>query len=172
MGFLSVSDLGTIGKAVAIVSTFASLGSIIVGVFSIWRHQTNTHRSAAVSLSLCLLSCFSSRSQFSYMHNAQHNPLGFEGHAMLLSLPPVLLVWAIIAFSAAVIAYALQNVTNLDGINDAPTWIVLAVFMLTLMIVSIGLYTFSTIWKWQSATSMFELFNRWRRHKSEDINVT
>jgi hypothetical protein len=106
------------------------------------------------------------------MHNAQHNPLGFEGHAMLLSLPPVLLVWAIIAFSAAVIAYALQNVTNLDGINDAPTWIVLAVFMLTLMIVSIGLYTFSTIWKWQSATSMFELFNRWRRHKSEDINVT
>jgi len=170
---LSVSDLGSIGKAVAIVSTFASLGSIIVGVFLIWRHQTNTHGSAAVSHFPCLLSCFSSRSQFSYMHNAQHNHLGFEGHAMLLSLPPVLLVWAIVAFSAAIIAYALQNATTLDGVNGAPAWIVLAVFILMFMIVSIGLYTFSTIWKWQSPTSIFvRLSDKWRKRRSKDIDVT
>lgn len=48
VGFLTVSDLGSVSKAIAIVSTFTSLGSIIVGVFSIWRHQTNTERSAAV----------------------------------------------------------------------------------------------------------------------------
>jgi hypothetical protein len=106
------------------------------------------------------------------MHNAQHNLLGFEGHAMLLSLPPVLLVWAIVAFSAAIIAYALQNATKLDGINDAPAWIVLAVFILIFMIVAIGLYTFSTIWKWQSPTSMFvRLFDRWRKHRSIDISA-
>ena len=165
--------MGSVGKAVAIVSTFASLGSIIVGVFSIWRHQTNTHRSAAVSLFPLSPPLFSSRPQFSYMHNAQHNPLGFEGHAMLLSLPPVLLVWAIVTFSAAIIAYALQNVDKIDSIDGAPAWIILAVFVLFLIIVSMGLYTFSTIWKWQSPTSMFvRLFNRWRTRRSKETSVT
>ena len=89
------------------------------------------------------------------MHNAQHNPLGFEGHAMLLSLPPVLLVWAIVAFSAAIVAYALQPVRKPGGIESPPAWIVLAVFVLILGLVSMGLYTFSIIWKWQSPTSRF-----------------
>jgi hypothetical protein len=96
------------------------------------------------------------------MHNAQHNPLGFEGHAMLLSLPPVLLVWAIVAFSAAIVAYALQPVHKPGGIEAPPAWIVLAVFVLILVLVSMGLYTFSIIWKWQSPTSRFvRLFSSW-----------
>lgn len=39
-----MSNLGFVSKAIAIISTLTSLGSIIVGVFSIWRHQTNTER--------------------------------------------------------------------------------------------------------------------------------
>lgn len=155
VSFLSVSDLDSVSKAVTIVSAFASLGSIIVGTFSIWRHQTNTHRTAA----------------FSYMHNAQHSPLGFEGHAMLLSLAPVLLVWAIVSFSAAILAYALQHFdnNNLAGIENAPAWIILAVFLLILAFVSMGLYTFSIIWKWQPPTSSFvRLFNGWRTRGSKE----
>ena len=107
------------------------------------------------------------------MHNAQHNPLGFEGHAMLLSLPPVLLVWAIVAFSAAIIAYTLENVDNVDGIGNAPAWIVISVFALILISVSMGLYTFSSIWRWQSPTSRFvRLFDGWRRHGSKETRIT
>jgi hypothetical protein len=107
------------------------------------------------------------------MHNAQHNPLGFEGHAMLLSLPPVLLVWAIVAFSAAMVAYTLQNINNLAGIEGAPAWIVLAVFVVILASVSMGLYTFSIIWTWQSPTSrLVRLFSRWRTRDSKETNIT
>jgi len=92
---------------------------------------------------------------------------------MLLSLPPVLLVWAIVAFSAAMVAYVLQNVHNLAGIEGAPAWIVLAIFVLILVSVSMGLYTFSIIWKWQSPTSRFvRLFSRWKTRNSKEINIT
>ena len=105
------------------------------------------------------------------MHNAQHNPLGFEGHAMLLSLPPVLLVWAIIAFAASILAYVLQD---LDGsVRNATAWVVLGVFMLILVSVSTGLYIFSIIWKWQSPGSRFVRFwGRWRSHQSEKTRIS
>jgi len=93
---------------------------------------------------------------------------------MLLSLPPVLLVWAIVAFSAAIIAYALQNADKLSGVEGAPAWIVLATFILILVFVSMGLYTFSIIWKWQSPTSrLVRLFERWRQgSKSHNAAVS
>lgn len=151
VGFMTVPDLGHVSKAIAIISAFSALGSIIVGVFSIWRHQTNTHRSAAVRSVRCLpLYNSHSRLQFMYMHNVQHSPLGFEGHAMLLSLPPVLLVWAIIAFSTSIIAYALQGISSLNSIAGTPAWVVLGLFILILALVGIGLRTFSSIWKFQS----------------------
>jgi len=83
------------------------------------------------------------------MHNVEHS-LGLQGHAMLLSLPPVLLVWAIIAFMASIIAYSLQAVDN--GQNSATAWAVVGIFVLILFAVSILLYSFSIIWKWQPPT--------------------
>jgi hypothetical protein len=109
--------------------------------------------------------------QFMYMHNAQRSPLGFEGHAMLLSLPPVLLMWAIIAFSAAIIAYALQSINSLNGIAGAPAWVILGVFVLILVFVAMGLHTFSNIWKFQSPVSRFGL-SQWIRGNSRQKRAT
>lgn len=105
------------------------------------------------------------------MHNAKHNPLGFEGHAMLLSLPPVLLIWAIVAFSAAIIAYALQNVSSLDATQIASAWVVVVSFVVILVFVSMGLYTFSIIWKWQSPTSNILRSFRWKRRRDTEKSI-
>lgn len=105
------------------------------------------------------------------MHNAQHNPLGFEGHAMLLSLPPVLLVWAIVAFVASILAYVLQGLDS--SVRNATPWVVLGVFMLIFISVSTGLYIFSIIWKWQSPGPRFVHFlGRWRNRQSEKTRVS
>lgn len=49
MGFLAVPEISEGAQVAATLSTFASLGSIIVGVFSIWRHQSNTSTKDSVS---------------------------------------------------------------------------------------------------------------------------
>ncbi|KAF8974342.1 hypothetical protein BDZ97DRAFT_1911538 [Flammula alnicola] len=95
VGFLAVPGIPEGAQVAATISTFASLGSIIVGVFSIWRHQANTKTADS----------------FTYMHNVQHSFLGLYGHAILLSLPPTLLVWAILLFTLSVIVF-------LVGIGD------------------------------------------------------
>lgn len=48
------------------------------------------------------------------MHNAQHSYLGLYGHAILLSLPPTLLVWAILMFAIPVVAFVLHGIGT-DG---------------------------------------------------------
>lgn len=88
---------------------------------------------------------------------------------MLLSLPPVLLVWAILTFSAAILAYALQSINSLNGIGGA--WAVLGVFVLVLVFVGMGLHTFSSIWKFQSPASRFGL-SGWRRGNSRQKDGT
>lgn len=50
IGFLSVPNTPEGAQVAATLSTFASLGSIIVGVFSIWRHQANTTTADSVRL--------------------------------------------------------------------------------------------------------------------------
>jgi hypothetical protein len=54
IGLLSVQDVRGPSKVAAIISAFASLGSIIVGIYSIWTHQSNTRARDAVS-------CFNSQ---------------------------------------------------------------------------------------------------------------
>ena len=85
--------------------------------------------------------------QFTYLHNARNNAFGLSGHAIVLSLPPVLLVWSIIAFTAAALGYALQDVSQFPEVSS---WVVLAVFVVVLAAVMIGVYTFSTIWRWKN----------------------
>ncbi|OJA17032.1 hypothetical protein AZE42_00542 [Rhizopogon vesiculosus] len=132
VSFLTVSDIEQGGLFACIIATLCSLGSIIVGVFCIWSHQNNTTTAAS----------------FSYMHNVEHS-LGLQVHAMLLSLPPVLLVWAILTFTASIVAYSLQALGN-RGQNPATSWVVVGIFVLILLAVSTLLYSFSVIWKWQS----------------------
>ncbi|KAJ7228788.1 hypothetical protein GGX14DRAFT_415053 [Mycena pura] len=133
VGLLSVSDILQPSKTAAIVSALASLGSVIVAVVGIWRHQASTRTGDS----------------FTYMYNAQHNYLGYHGHAMLLSLPPVLLVWAVVTFTGSILAYAMQ-----DAHGTIAVWLVFSVFLVFLILVMAALYTFSGLWSFQRRTRL------------------
>ncbi|KAE9410323.1 hypothetical protein BT96DRAFT_912537, partial [Gymnopus androsaceus JB14] len=122
--FLLISTLA------ALASAFSSLGSIIVGVFAIWRHQAKFHATDS----------------FTYMRNAQHNLFGFHGHAMLLSLPPVLLVWAIVGFTISTLAYALDSLGNHDTGDRIAISVIVVIFLCILATVIAALYTLTVIW--------------------------
>ncbi|KAJ7276272.1 hypothetical protein B0H12DRAFT_1084441, partial [Mycena haematopus] len=158
VGLLSVSDILQPSKTAAIVSALASLGSIIVGVVAMWRHQASTRTADS----------------FTYMYNAQHNYLGYHGHAMILSLPPVLLVWAVAAFSVSILAYAMQDTA--DPADRWSAWLVLSLFLVFLVFVFAALYTFSGLWRFQqrsqiltfrSIASMFQRFLK----KSKPLDI-
>jgi len=52
VGFLAIPGIPQAAQVAATIATFASLGSIIVGVFSIWRHQANTSTANSVRRSV------------------------------------------------------------------------------------------------------------------------
>ncbi|KAL1944290.1 hypothetical protein VTO73DRAFT_3475 [Trametes versicolor] len=148
VGLLTINDISEATRVAAMLSAFCALGSMTVGVFFVWRHQRNTRMP----------------SSFSYLHNARNNALGLSGHALLLSLPPVLLVWSIAGFAASTLAYALQDTTR------ATTWLLLGLFAVVLGAVMAGVYTFSTIWHWQSQDAWWAGVFSWRgwRKKSKE----
>ncbi|CAL1701448.1 unnamed protein product [Somion occarium] len=129
MGFLAVPDLEQVAKALGIIPVFAALSSIIIGVFFVWRH----HRPPP------------SKNSMAYIHNARNNPLGLPGHAVLLSLPPVFLVWSIISFAAGVVAYTVQHANA----QSASIWTVVSFFAVFCLLLLVGLFTFSRIWVWK-----------------------
>ncbi|KAJ3488759.1 hypothetical protein NLI96_g2625 [Meripilus lineatus] len=133
VGFLALPDIEIIAKALGIVSVFSSLSSIIIGVFFTWRH----HRRLPSSNTMA------------YIHNARNNPLGLEGHAVLLSLPPTFLVWSIITFTAGVVAYTLQHAT----IKSPAAWAIMGCFIVFISLLFVGLSTFSKIWVWKRKKS-------------------
>ncbi|KAG2013491.1 hypothetical protein CC2G_010399 [Coprinopsis cinerea AmutBmut pab1-1] len=143
VGFLSIEDITEFARLAACVSALASLSSIIIGVFSIWRHQANTSR----------------RQSYTYMHNIQQSFLGIPGHAIILGLPPSLLVWAIIGFTVAIVGYVVEGATTPDSWRRVAAWLLLVVFVLLLSIVMLALYTFSVIWTFQAPPS-FDLKRR------------
>ncbi|EMD40642.1 hypothetical protein CERSUDRAFT_111225 [Gelatoporia subvermispora B] len=149
MGLLAVPGIGQAGNVFALVSVYTSLGSISVGAFLIWRHQRNIH--------------VPSSHTFAYIHNARNNTMGLPGHALLLSLPPVLLVWSLFAFTVGVGAYTLQPITGGSSIDVASAWIVFGAFVIILICVLAGLYTFSIIWKWQTTNGISGLTRVLRR---------
>jgi hypothetical protein len=67
---------------------------------------------------------------------------------MFLSLPPVLLVWGIIAFAIGFIAYTAQGLVGVHGTSgwDA-AWIALSISLLLLIVVVLALYSFASMWK-------------------------
>ncbi|KIK65392.1 hypothetical protein GYMLUDRAFT_38845 [Collybiopsis luxurians FD-317 M1] len=135
VGLLAVPDISPLAQVAALVSALSSLGSIIVGVFAIWRHQAK----------------FRTIDSFTYLRNAQHNLLGYHGHAMLLSLPPVLLVWAIITFTISTVAYALGSLGRRDTADDISMAVFLVIFVCILGTVLAALYTLSMIWTFSHA---------------------
>jgi len=154
VGFVSAPNIAAPAKVSATISAFASLGSLIVGVFSIWRHQSNT----------------STADSFTYMYNVQHSYLGLHGHAILLSLPPVLLVWAIVAFAISIVAYTVQGLTDVDSLHLASAWTVLGVFAILLAAVTAALYTFSMIWRFQRKSWRFtDCFTRLFRKENNIV---
>ncbi|SJL02261.1 uncharacterized protein ARMOST_05587 [Armillaria ostoyae] len=131
VSFLAVPGASPACQLATTASVFTSLGSIIVGVFSIWRHQGNTRGTDA----------------YAYMRNAQQNWFGIYGHAMLLSLPAVLLVWSILAFAVSIVVYALQGMSYYDGSSlRVSAWIFLAIFVLIVTTVISAIHTLSTVW--------------------------
>ena len=63
---------------------------------------------------------------------------------MFLSLPPVLLVWGIIAFAIGFIAYTAQDLVGVSGTGE---WDALSTYLLMLIVVALGLYAFAGMWK-------------------------
>ncbi|KAF8484550.1 hypothetical protein DFH94DRAFT_714429 [Russula ochroleuca] len=136
VGLLSVPNIQSTSRAAGIVSVFASMGSMITGVFCLWRHQTNVKQSQS----------------FTYLHNAHHGAFGLHGHALFLSLPPVLLVWGIIAFAVGFIAYTAQGLVGDSGTGEwDAALIALSISLLILLVVALGLYTFAGMWKTKRA---------------------
>lgn len=85
---------------------------------------------------------------------------------MLLSLPPVLLVWAILLFAVAIIAYTVQGISSTDAVDRSTAWVVLFIVILIFMVVGAGIYTLGIIWKFQSRHSwVLSIFGSWRSRK-------
>jgi hypothetical protein len=105
------------------------------------------------------------------MYNAQHSYLGLHGHAMILSLPPVLLVWAIVAFTVSIVTYTVQGLTDVDTSYRASAWTVLGIFAILLAAVAVALYTFSIIWKFQRKSWRFKHYFT-RILRTDDRNVS
>ena len=74
----------------------------------------------------------------------RNGPLGLLGHALLLSLPPVFLVWAVLTFAAAVILYSAQSLTEVWKLA-----VVFGLLALVGVLVLFSVYTFSRIWTWR-----------------------
>ena len=85
--------------------------------------------------------------QLAYIHNARTNPLGLPGHAILLSLPPVFLVWSVLTFATAVVLYALS--TRIPHAEAATLGVVIASFAVMAIMLFTGLYALATMWTWK-----------------------
>lgn len=89
------------------------------------------------------------------MYNAQHGILGYHGHAMLLSLPPVLLVWAVVTFTGSMLAYAMQDVSEtVNSTGRLAAWMIFSIFLVILFLVFAALYTFSGLWSFSQRSRM------------------
>jgi hypothetical protein len=156
---LSAQDLPELSIFFSVTSALISLGSIIIGVFSIWTHQTKTQANF-VSYSITQpTSQVHLPLQFTYLHNAKHSYFGILGHAIMLSLPAVLLVWAILTFTISLVIFAMQpGVQDAQLVTRVSAWATLGVLCILLVAVISALYTFSMVWRFRQRTKT--LFNR------------
>ncbi|KAH9938540.1 uncharacterized protein B0H18DRAFT_18585 [Fomitopsis serialis] len=148
VGLLSVGDIAQIARVCSIMAAFASLGSIATGVFFVWRHQRDTQ--------------ISTTRTFAYMNNAHRNTFGLPGHALFLSLPAVLLVWSLIGFTVAIVAYALQPISSDPATDVASTSVTIATFFAVLIFTALAIHVFGRMWRWESRLWTLKLLTRIR----------
>lgn len=91
--------------------------------------------------------------QYTYLHNARHRYFGFLGHAVALSLPPVLLVWAVLAFTVSLVVYVMQGAGDAELLTRLSAWTTLGVVIILVVIIGAVLYTFSMVWKFRQRTN-------------------
>ncbi|KAH6915305.1 hypothetical protein BKA70DRAFT_1258622 [Coprinopsis sp. MPI-PUGE-AT-0042] len=154
VGFMSIENLPEVSRVAASISALTSMSSIITGVFSIWQHQVNA----------------SQRHSYTYMHNVQHSLMGVRGHAVLLGLPASLLVWAIIAFTVAIITYTVRDLASTDAPDRISAYILLAIFFILFLVVCLSLHVFSIIWTLRTRSWMPRIppLVRTKKRKSSD----
>lgn len=155
VSFLSVPGLDEISSLFCMTSVLLSLGSLVIGVFCVWKHQSNIR----------------ANDSFRYMHNAQNSIFGLRGLAILLSLPLVLLIWAIICFACAVVVYAFRQLPEgeedpLRGTGSLP-WGIAGAAALVASVVLGAVWSICRIWMTRSTLSLYArlssfLPGRWR----------
>ncbi|KAJ3528761.1 hypothetical protein NM688_g7951 [Phlebia brevispora] len=151
VGFLATPDITYPAKLLCIVAIFASLGSMTTAILFVWRHDRQISSSHTVTYPIAYFfpDLHTLSRQRAYIHNVRNGRLGLTGHAILLSLPPVLLVWALLMFTAAIVVYSVQSLLGAVGLA-----IIFAALALVLFVVVSGVYTFSRVWRWRRAKSI------------------
>ncbi|CAA7269743.1 unnamed protein product [Cyclocybe aegerita] len=90
--FLSRMDLSSTARTGGSCSTLFAIGSLVSGLHYVRKHRENTHlRPTEVS---------------GYLQNVGKTPRAVRRLAIILSLPVVLLLWALLALACAVASYA------------------------------------------------------------------
>jgi Na+/proline symporter len=82
----------------------------------------------------------------------------------MLSLPPVLLVWAILTFTVALVTYVMQGgIQNPTLLTRLSAWAILGILLVLLIVIIFALYTFSIVWKFRqrSQTLFHRIKNSW-----------
>jgi len=95
MAFLALAELKDIAKTASTVSTFFAIGSIIIGVHHVWRHRVKVGTDAEHA--------------GNYFQNATRTMGSLKPLAVFLSLPLILLSWALITLTFSVACYAFDD---------------------------------------------------------------
>lgn len=98
---------------------------------------------------------------------------GLHGHAIILSLPPVFLVWATVSFTAAIFLYTIQNIatpTDGDAIETIWSVICMAAFGMIVILVLLALYSLTVMWNRGRGIRNPILF-AWRISKTPDLHI-
>ncbi|TFK32373.1 hypothetical protein BDQ12DRAFT_692582 [Crucibulum laeve] len=95
MAFLALTNSTAWAVSASIVSTFFSIGSIVIGLHHVWRHRDKRESTAAQA--------------GIYFRNSSGKTRDLRMLAILLSLPLILLSWSLVAFACAVTMYAVKN---------------------------------------------------------------
>ncbi|KDQ13250.1 hypothetical protein BOTBODRAFT_175848 [Botryobasidium botryosum FD-172 SS1] len=96
VAFLAVPGLDDLTRISCLISVLCALGSVTVGLYLVWRHQTRNREIAR----------YFSRVKSDY---------GVRAVAMLLSVPLVLLIWAILTFAFSIVYFSFQGYEQTQG---------------------------------------------------------
>ncbi|KDQ11080.1 hypothetical protein BOTBODRAFT_465409 [Botryobasidium botryosum FD-172 SS1] len=135
VSFLAVPGIDDVTRVTTLISVLCALGSIIVGLYLVWKHQTRGADMGGWSYNLNL-----------------ENRYGVHEIATLLSLPLVFLIWAILTFMISVVCFSFRGFgQTIDGtqvwFETSTAWIVLVVAVVIVTTSGLVLYSFWDLWQ-------------------------